>query len=968
MSSVMTVARKEVRANFLSPVAHIFLAVFWAATFVTFFTVEKFFAQGLANLEPLFDWLPLLLILLVPALTMRQWSDEQRTGTLEILITLPVRTRDIVLGKFLGTMALVLVALAGTLTLPIMVGSLGNLDWGTVIAGYVASVLVAATYASIGLCLSAVTDNQLVALMLSVLVCGVLYLVGSDAVAGLVGAGAGEFLRTIGTGSRFDYIERGLLSLRDLVYFGSLTVFFLALNIHYVEQKRADRASDAGRSRVRLRWITVGLIAANAIAANVWLEPLRTLRLDMTTTGRYGIADSTKRILENLEEPLTISAYISNETHPLLAPLVPQVRDFLREYDLLGGDLVEIEFLDPRTDSELAEEVSQQYGVKSVPFRVQSRMEDKVVNSYFHIVVKYGDEYEVLGFDNLIEVHASETDVDVRLKNLQYDLTRAIKKVSQGFQSIESAFAGMAADAKVTLTAYVTADTLPEDFKEVPERIRKVANEIAEKSGGRFVFVEKDPDKEPGLKQELLEKYRLRPMAADLFGEQQFYMHMLLQRGDRIERIFPREGLSEADIRTAIEAAIKRATPGFLKTVGLLTKKPKNNFNPQLPPQFQPPPERPGYQALEDLFGEEYTFKRIDAEDGYVPDDIDVLIVAQPGELTEKQQFAVDQYLMRGGKVIALAGAYEIDVDRTGMRAEKSDESLLKLLEAWGVKVGDAFVMDPQNARFPVPVRERRGAFVLERIEMMSYPFFPDIRREGFKEGHIALAGLPNVALTWASPLELTAQGEGVESEVLLKTSAGSWLRESTDLQPDFDRYPDSGFGVPEGAKTGPQTVAVTLRGTLKSYFADKPSPLFDDAKAEGEKAEGEKKADATGRTLKQSLPDARLVVVGSSEFASDIVAQLGQQIGGGPYRGNMILVRNLVDWALEDTDLLEIRSAGAFAWTLRKPADDEWSYETWEKAIYGIAVGLWLSLAALALTRRRRVAPLPIVVEEARA
>lgn len=964
MSSVWTIARKELRATFLSPVAHIFLALFWAALFVNFFTVERFFAQGLASLQALFSALPLMLILLVPALTMRQWSDEQRTGTFEVLVTLPVRTRDLVLGKFLGTMLLVGGALLGTLTLPFMVASLGNLDWGTVFAGYLASLLVAAAYAAIGLCLSAVTDNQLVALMLSIVVCGLLYLIGSDAVAGLMSADLAEVARAIGTGSRFHYIERGLVSLRDIVYFGSLAAFFLVLNVHYVERKRADRASAEGRSRGRARLVTMALVGANALAANVWLTPMTSLRMDLTTSGRFGLADSTRNIVKQLEEPLTISAYISQETHPLLAPLVPQVKDALREYELAGDGRVKVEVVDPATNEPLQEEINQQYGVKTVPFRIQSRMEDKVVNSYFHLVVKYGDEYEVLGFDELIEVHATESDVDVRLKNLEYDLTRAIKKVSQGFQSLESAFAGMSPDVKVTLTAYVTKGTLPDEFKEIPERVSKVAKELAEKSGGHFVYDEKDPDAEAGLKEELARKYGFKPMAADLFGEQTFYMHLLVQSGDRLERIFPREGLSEADIKSTIEAAIKRATPGFLKTVGLMTAKPENNFNPQLPPQFQQPQKPPKYRAIEQMFSAEYTFKRVEGEDGYIPDDVDVLIVAQPGKLTDKQQFALDQYLMKGGKVVALAGAYAIDVDREGLKAEKADASLLDLLKNYGVEVDDAFVMDPQNARFPVPVREQRGMFVLERIELMPYPFFPDIRQEGFKEGHMALAGVPSIAMTWASPLKVTAK-EGVTSETLLQTSKETWLNESADLQPDFQKFPQGGFGAPADAPRAAQPVAVTLGGTFTSAFANKPSPVFEKAAAA---QAGDKKGDATGRTLKESLPDARLVVVGSSEFASDLVAQLGQQMGGGAYRGNMVLVRNLVDWAMEDTDLLQIRSAGAFAWTLRTPSADEWSYGTWEKTIYGVAFGIWAALVAMALTRRRRVAPLPIATEEARA
>lgn len=959
LSDSLVIMRKELRSYFLSPVAFLFLGGYLTLTLFLFFTYSKFFARNIADVQPLFEWLPVLQIFLVSALTMRQWSEEMKMGTLEILMTLPVRTADLVVGKFLAGMSLVAVSLLLTLPLPITAWFYGPLDWGPVLGGYMAALMLSAAYMAIGLCVSARTDNQIVALMISCLLCGGLYLVGSDTVVGLFGNTFAEVLRSLGSGSRFEAIERGVLDFRDLVYYGSLSAFFLLLNVQFIEANRLE--SESARlvtSKRRALALTVMLAGLNLVAANLWVAPVTGLRADLTRDGEYSVSGATEGILAELQEPLTITGYFSSKTHPLLAPLVPRIQNLLAEYEVLGRGHVTVDFVDPNKDEAVEEEVQDLYGIKSVPFRVASRHEKSVVNSYFHVLVRYGNEFEVLGFDELIEVYADETSVQVRLKNLEYDLTRAIKKVSQGFRSIEAVLAQVQGEVK--LTAYITPKLLPEDYKEVPERVRKVAEELAEKSGGKFRFEAVDPSGDPALQQKLFDDYGFRPMAVSLFGDERFYLHLLFTAGETVERIFPQGDLSEANIRRDIEAAIKRGTPGFLKTVALLTKSPA-----PMPPQFgmQMPQERPDYQALEKTMSEEYQFRRTRLEDGVVPGDVDVLLVGKTGNLDEKQLFAIDQFLMRGGAVVVLTGSYEVSDELT---ATKTDKGLLDLLKAYGVEVQDGFVMDPQNARFPVPVRVQRGMFTMERIEMIPYPFFPDVRQDGFKEGHLALAGVPSVALAWGSPLELSEELKDRRADVLLRSSVGSWINTDTGLQPDFRTYPKAGFKDGSGSEHKARNLALSLVGTFPSYFAAKPSPLFTDEKKEDEEASAPAEApttgtpDRTGRTLKASTPDARLVVVGSSAFASDSIATLDFRSGTDSFGGNLVLVKNLVDWALEDTDLLQIRSAGRFARTLRPMSSGQRNAA--EGVNYAVVLLALLAVGVSGYSRRKWAQPIRLV------
>jgi ABC-2 type transport system permease protein len=405
MRQILSIVRKELAGYFGSPLALIFLGAFLAVELFVFFNVETFFARNIADIRPLFQWMPVLLIFLLAALTMRQWSEEQRSGTLEILLTMPMRLVSLVLGKFIGVMGMILIALALTLPLPITVSLLGNLDWGPVFGGYLAAILMASAYAAIGLFVSSRTDNQIVALLSTVMLGGVFYLVGTRAVTDFFGSPVSDILWAIGTGSRFESIQRGVIDLRDLVYYLSLAAFFLTLNVLSLDSQRWSQkpvgAAQMYRQRVML---TSVLLLLNLAVMNVWLFPMEGLRLDLTAQKEYSLSPVTRELVSNLQEPLLIRAYISAKTHPLLAPLAPRVKDMLREYEIVSHGKIKAEVIDPLTNPEIEAEANQTYGIKPTAFRVSGRHEASVINSYFDILVRYGDQSVVLNFGDIIEV------------------------------------------------------------------------------------------------------------------------------------------------------------------------------------------------------------------------------------------------------------------------------------------------------------------------------------------------------------------------------------------------------------------------------------------------------------------------------------------------------------------------------------------------------------------------------------
>jgi ABC-2 type transport system permease protein len=238
MNRIRAVAMRELRSYFNSPIAYVFLLVFSLAAMFTFFNVNTFFARGQADLRGLFEAIPLLTLLLVPALTMRLWAEEAKQGTLELLLTFPVRDHELVLGKFLASWLLLAFALLLTLPLAVSVAMLGQLDWGPVVGGYLGALLLGGGYLAVGQFLSALTENQILAFILAFVVCLAFYGVGSELFSGLFPDRTAALMRSLGTGSRFESIARGVIDLRDLLYYASLTLFFIGLCVGALRVKR----------------------------------------------------------------------------------------------------------------------------------------------------------------------------------------------------------------------------------------------------------------------------------------------------------------------------------------------------------------------------------------------------------------------------------------------------------------------------------------------------------------------------------------------------------------------------------------------------------------------------------------------------------------------------------------------------------------------------------------------------------
>ncbi len=953
---IRQIASKELTLFFASSIGYLFLGAFLLATLFLFFWVETFFARNIADVRPLFEWLPILLIFLTAALTMRMWSEERRSGTLEFISTLPVSTWEFVVGKFLACWALLGLALVLTLPLPLTVALLGDLDWGPVFAGYIAAMLLGGAYLAIGLFVSARTDSQIISLIGSTLVCGVFYLLGSTAIVELFGADLRNFLAAIGSGSRFESITRGMLDFRDLYFYASMSIAFLALNVFTLERSKWAAEGDASRHR---KWgLGTGLLVLNVLLANVWLTQVTSLRFDWTEGRIYSISSATEGYLQQLREPLLIRGYFSERTHPLLSPLVPRLKDLLEEYEVAGAGRVRVEIIDPADDPELENEANTKYGIRAVPFQIQDRYQASLVNSYLDILIQYGDEYEVLSFRDLIEVKVEgETEIDVQLKNPEFDMTRSIKRVLYGFQGGSSVFANIV--DPVEFVGYISSDeALPEPLIDLKRLLADTLQEVQEEGGAKFSSSLVDPLANDGATAtEIAANYGFQPMAASLFDDATFYFYLTLQTADAVVQVPIPDGLSSEALKRGIDEGLKRFASGLLKTVILSA--------PQAPPPYmqqQGAPRGNEFNQLEGEISSDFEVTRDDLTSGLVPENANVLIVVDPTSYDAKKVFALDQYLMKGGTVVIGSGSFGAQFSQGGLVASERDSGLQAWLQHHGVEIGRSLVMDPQNSAFPVPVTRQAGGFSFQDLVMLDYPYFVDVRGPGLNDDAPVLAGLSQITLTWPSPLTLST-GDGVAVTEILRSSEDSWLSTSTDVSPQVSDTSISPF-LPQGEQSS-HLLAVALQGQFESYFKGQRSPLLEeaDAAAETESEEGaaaetsERVELGTVSTVLEKSPEAaRLIVIGSNDFAADQVLQMVGSATGTLYANTTQLMTNIVDWSVEDQSLIGIRSRGNFNRTL--PGMEQSTQSVIEYLNYGFALlGVMLVILFFNARQKRKVA-----------
>ena len=396
-SPILSLIKKDLKGYFDQPTGYILLVLFSAWISYGFF--RSTFDTFEASLRPLFTTeltperlsLPWLLALFVPAATMRLMAEEQRDGTLETLLTQPIKAWVVLIAKFLAGLLFVAVAILATVGIPVALGTAGDMDQGAVVSQYVGSLFLAASFVAIGLFTSSVSRNQIVAFILGFFFILILMSAGLDQVAVTLPIGLASVLQTLSPVTHFSTIARGVIDLRDVLYFVALISTFLSAASLMLRRKSLSHVSPQYRN------LQVGVAAFIVLSLLVgWYGNSIGGRLDLTEDKIFTLSDGTNRLLSQLDDILTIKLFESKAPPPQIRLVARDVNDFLRDF---AGSRDNVKFIRkfPDDDEDVARE-AQLAGVPPVQFNVFGQTEISTKLGYLGITATYADRREVVQF------------------------------------------------------------------------------------------------------------------------------------------------------------------------------------------------------------------------------------------------------------------------------------------------------------------------------------------------------------------------------------------------------------------------------------------------------------------------------------------------------------------------------------------------------------------------------------------
>ncbi len=404
-----TVAKGELRGYFDHPTAYLLTVAFLGLSL--FLTFRTLYASGAASLRPFFDLLPVLFAVFIPAATMRSLAEERRNGTLEWLRANPIQESELVLGKFLGDWLFVLITLAGSIPAAVGLLLVSRADPGIILAQYFGAILLAAQLVALGLWASSMTRNQISAFIVAAMLSLLLWLIGLPVVQiGLPPVLSGALAR-LSLVAHFQNVARGVVDLRDALYFLSTAGLFLALTWAVLSRNRLSRFRPDYR---RLR-LGTGVVVVLVLLLNLLGGHIRG-RLDLTRDNLFTLAPGSREILGNLDDLVQIKLFVSAELPPEIQLELRDVRDLLSDFRRASNGNLVVEELNPDKNEDAQDEAAA-LGIYPIEFNVLRDDEFQVKRGYYGLAVLYAGEQEV------IPVIQRTDDLEYRLASDIYGMT-----------------------------------------------------------------------------------------------------------------------------------------------------------------------------------------------------------------------------------------------------------------------------------------------------------------------------------------------------------------------------------------------------------------------------------------------------------------------------------------------------------------------------------------------------------------
>lgn len=388
MKQVLLIARRELRSFFDQPTAYVLAVAFLGLGL--YLSFRSLYSMQRATLRPFFDLLPWLLVVFIPAVAMRTVAEERRSRTLEWLIAQPLNEAEVVLGKFLGAWVFVLITFAGTLPMALGILFVSEADAGIVFAQYVGAALLTAQMIAIGICASAITRNQITAFILGAFTCFVLVLIGLPLVQIELPRLIGGWMLQLSVMSHFENVARGVIDLRDLLYFASTCGLFLLLAVAALGRDRLSHGGEAFRRlRIGTAVIAVGVLVLNLLGGNV------RGRLDLTGDRLFTLSDGSREILGGLDDIVNLTLFMSDDLPQAFQVIERDVRDLVADLEGASDGMLSVREVNPDDGDEEEEEASSM-GIMATEFNVIGDDEFQVKRGYFGLALTYADEQEII--------------------------------------------------------------------------------------------------------------------------------------------------------------------------------------------------------------------------------------------------------------------------------------------------------------------------------------------------------------------------------------------------------------------------------------------------------------------------------------------------------------------------------------------------------------------------------------------
>ena len=701
MKGMITILKRELAAYFNSTIGYIFIIAFILVNSALFITA--FFRVPVAEMRYFFSIIPLIMCVFVPAITMRLWTEDRKTNTLEMLLTFPMNPSSVMLGKFFASLLFFVITVAGTLTIPIMLGVLGNPDVGQIAASYVGVILLGATFLAMGLFISGLCNDQIAAFVITLVACFGAYLLGTNFIASAIDnwlAGFGSLLKTLlGVSPHYESFLLGIIEMADVLYFVAWVVVFLALNCLFIE----------GRSRSKARPIfAVSVILCVGIGAafNALVADASVGRFDLTENKVHTVSAATERILSQLKVPAQVNYYVtpSSEMPTEWKTLERDVVDKLKEIRIISGGKIQYKVIHMQAANVLGSSMFETEEEDQEEQSVEERLLDKGIQPFSIRAYEDAGTTTKLVYSSIGIAYKEKKEeiipqvVKQNLHDLEYYLVSTIFRVSR--------------DEPMKLALYAPLD-------------------------------------EVNLSPQMIQFYR--------------------------------------------------------------------QFNQPIPQS------RDHYEILERyLRQEKYDVKRVKIDQGEpLPDDYDVLMVVNPRELNERQQWEISRALAEGKKVIlavqTLEWSYRIARNELDATLRNVQPNVNTFLAPIGITVDEEILMDVNSTSMtmsdpstPLPVSVDLPMHILVTADMMN------------QDDPVA-SRLRTLLYLWGTAINMDEEKlreNQLETTVLISSTNHAWNIEYTGKLRASDVEPPT-------AGTREFPLVVRVKGDFPFAFKDQPRPTW---------------------------------------------------------------------------------------------------------------------------------------------